>query len=352
MIVPLFIAIGYCLIISKLRKTQKEIEEDRKNTIQDHEVIHFYRNIIDDCFCDIYSKHKDILTADIQEAKKRGDWNEVIRIGKYGSRLFLMLSKYDLRIEYGNYVIEAAQKLVDFESVAMGHIDCLGWSYVKKNDFKNAREHINIGLDIVKDLNTETAIILRCKAYRHSCGIYLKDKTLDIHEQIKLAKQERDKFSDACKSKKIKGRNKAIMLASLHIIDGDICRSEKNNIESKRFYELARELFKKCGDKDRLVKTQYKLGEINEIMGQHPAAIREYLIGFYTAKKICRTDELYKNCKAICNFITAHSQEFSAILSDEKFKKALESECNLIIQTNTEFYFEEQARLKEKIETT
>ena len=129
---PIAITVVYLVILYKTQQKNKQIKENQEQFLQNEEIIRFHRNIIDDCFDDIYKNHKEILDKDIKNAFNNENWKQVIKIGKYGSRLFLMLACYDVRIKYGNYIVKASEKLGERESMAMGYIDCIGWSYVQQ----------------------------------------------------------------------------------------------------------------------------------------------------------------------------------------------------------------------------
>lgn len=252
-ILPLVITFVYVFILYKMKQKDKQIKENEEQFLQNNEIIRFHRNIIDDCFNDIYKNHREILDRDIKNAFDNQNWKQVIKIGKYGSRLFLMLACYDMRIEYGEYIVKASKNLRKRESLAMGYIDCIGWSYVQQKKYDDAKSYIEKGLNVIESLKTKDSIIMKCKANRHLVGIMLKEN------KIPEAKEYRDKFEKYLE--KLKGKDKKIMKGSLHIINGDIMALESQDYENaKKCYKQALKLFLACDDFERAVKINYKLG--------------------------------------------------------------------------------------------
>lgn len=346
-VLPSIITFIYVFTLFKINQKNKQIKENQEQFLQKNEIIRFHRNIIDDCFDDIYKNHKEILDKDIKNAFDNGNWKQVIKIGKYGSRLFLMLACYDMRIEYGEYIVEASKKLGKPESMAMGYIDCIGWSYVQQKKYDDAKDSINKGLNVIESFKTRESIIMKCKANRHLVGIMLKE------DKISEAKEYRDKFEKYLK--KLKGKDKKIMEGSLHIIDGDIMALEsQDNENAKKFYKQALKLFLSCDDFERAVKINYKLGWVNERMGQKPKALKEYLIGFWLADKVSRIDEKFKNCQGICGLIANDRGLFQRVLSDSDLNHELNDEFNkndINWVKDESYYIDELANLQKSIQS-
>lgn len=341
-ILPVIIAFVYAFTLYKIKQKDNKIKENEKQFLQSNEIIRFHRNIIDDCFYDIYKNHKEILDKDIKSAFDNGNWKQVIKIGKYGSRLFLMLACYDMRIEYGNYIIKASEKLRDRESMAIGYIDCIGWSYVKQEKFDAAKDNIGKGLNVIENLKTKDSIIMKCKANRHLVGIMLKENN------ISGAKEYRDRFEKYLE--KLKGKDKKIMKGSLHIINGDIMALESQDYENaKKCYKQAYKLFFSCDDFERTVKVNYKLGRMNENMGQMPKALKDYLIGFWLSDKVSRIDEKLKNCQGICRLISNDSELFQKVLADPKLNVEFnKNDINCIKEES--YYIDELENLRKNIQ--
>lgn len=348
---PVAITLFYVMAKCKIDKLNKEIQENNATFLRKDEIIQFHRNIIEDCFDDIYKEHKDLLTKDIESACNNRNWKQVIKFGKYGARLFLMLARYDLRIEYGKYIINAAEKISEKESIAMGYIDCIGWSYVCKNELELAKENIDKGLSIIRDVKSEESYIMYCKAYRHLVGIELrKYRNNNDKSHLDAAMDHRDRFENYLK--KLKGRKKKIMKASLCIIDGDIIASKEQDFEkAKELYENAQNTYKVNNNFERAVKVNYKLGEINETMGQDKKALREYLIGFWLSDKMSRIDEKHKNCRKICQLLEKNDDMLSEILEDVKLKQIFD-ENEIKCKTEKQDYLNELECLEKKIKNT
>lgn len=336
-LLPIIITAVYVIGLYKLKQKDKQIKENQDQSLQDNEIIRFHRNIIDDCFEDIYRNHKEILYKDIKNAFDNENWKHVIKIGKYGSRLFLMLAYYDMRIEYGKYIVKASEKLKDRESMAMGYIDCIGWSYVQQKNYDDAKDSIDKGLREIENLETNDSIIMKCKANRHLAGIMLRKN------DIPRAKEYRDKFEKYLE--KLKGKDKRIMKGSLHIINGDIIALESQDYENaKKCYKQASKLFLSCDDFERAVKVNYKLGSMDERMGQMPKALKDYLVGFWLADKVSRIDEKLKNCQGICRLIRNDRELFQKILDDPELNGELvKNDINWIRAES--YYIDELANL-------
>ncbi len=332
-VLPIIITIVYVFTVFKIKQKDKQIKQNQEQFLQNEEIIRFHRNIIDDCFGDIYRNHKEILDKDIKNAFDNENWKQVIKIGKYGARLFLMLACYDVRIKYGDYIVKASEKLGERESMAMGYIDCIGWSYVQQKKYDDAKINIKKGLDEIENLETKESIIMKCKANRHLVGIMLKE------EDITKAKEYRDKFEKYLG--KLKGKDKKIMKGSLHIVDGDIMALESQDYENaKKCYKQASKLFLSCDDFERVVKVNYKLGWMDESMGQMPKALKDYLIGFWLSDKISRIDEKLKNCQGICRLINNDGELFQRVINDSELNDELNK--NDINWVKEELYYNDE----------
>lgn len=330
---PGVLATIYVFILYKMKQKDKQIKGHQEQFLQNEEIIRFHRNIIDDCFDDICKNHAEILVKDIKNAFDNQNWRQVIKIGKYGSRLFLMLACYDVRIKYGYYIVQASEKLGERESMAMGYIDCIGWSYVQQKKYDEAKVNINKGLDKIENLETTDSIIMKCKANRHLVGIMLKEN------DISSAKEYRDKFEKYLG--KLKGKDNKIMKGYLHIINGDIMAQESQDYENaKKNYKQASKLFLTCDDFERVVKVNYKLGRVNERMGQMQKALKDYLIGFWRADKISRIDEKLKNCQGICHLMDEDRELFQKVIDDSELNDELNK--NDINWVKDESYYVDQ----------
>lgn len=340
---PIAITVVYLVILYKTQQKNKQIKENQEQFLQNEEIIRFHRNIIDDCFDDIYKNHKEILDKDIKNAFNNENWKQVIKIGKYGSRLFLMLACYDVRIKYGNYIVKASEKLGERESMAMGYIDCIGWSYVQQKKYDEAENNINRGLDEIKNLKSKESVIMKCKANRHLVGIMLKKN------DISKAKEYRDKFEKYLE--KLKGKDRKIMKGSLHIIDGDIMALESQDYENaKKCYKQASKLFLSCDDYERVVKINYKLGWMDECMGQMPKALKDYLIGFWLSDKVSRIDEKLKNCQGICRLINNDGAIFRRVINDSELNDEL-NKNDINWSKEESYYVDELSNLQRNIQS-
>lgn len=299
LVIPLVITITYVVIVLKANNLKKKVDECEELNLQSNEMIQFHRSIIEKSFNMI---NEQIFINEIDTSFQNGDYLKTIKIGKYGSRLFLMFAKYDLRIKYGEYIIRAAEKSNDSINKAVGKIDCVGWSYVKKGNIDEAIKNITEGLKEIENDNTKEANVMKCKGCRHLLAIEIKG------ENKANALKKREEFSRLISN--LNGRDKKIMQASLSIIDGDIQSTFFQDYEkAKRLYKEGNSIYKKCSDFDRAVKTYHKLGEINLKMTQYPKALKYFLIGFWSSDQLSRIDEKQKNCQSIVELLKNHSEK-------------------------------------------
>ncbi len=348
---PLLITFSYYLFNRSRRKYKKQAKENKTDLLNNIENLRFQRNIIAESFDTIFNHNPDALKKEIKTAISNKDWEHVIKIGKFGSRLFLMFEKYDLRIEYGQHVIDASKEIKNPESEAMGYIDCIGWSLVKKGDheqaiaqdnlYKDANENIKKGLSLIINRKSEFSYILQCKAARHLVGIALRQNNM-VEAEL-----QRDNFQKILK--KLKGRNKKIMQASLHIIDADISlkKPAKDYEKTRKLYEKAHQIYIDCSDFERAVKIYNKLGEVDLQTNQEHKAIKNFLIGFWKSEKLGRDDEKLKNCKKIVELITKNTNILNQVCND-KFQKELDDEGISDIKDNN-FYIDQEIEMTKKI---
>ena len=330
-VIPIVITILYILLYIKNKKLHLQLKEKSAKSLQIDEIVRFHRNIIEESFDDIYKNKPDVFKKDILSAIANEEWDKVIKIGKYGARLFLMLAQYDLRIEYGNMIVNAGAKINDFTSVAIGYIDCIGWSYVMKKEYGQAKISIKKGLGYISENNSENNVVLRCKAQRHLAGIGIKEGNIED------AKLHRDSFEKEIRL--LRGRSKKIMRAYLNIINGDIKRIEKRDYEkAKEHYLLAYELFISCDDEERAVKLYYKLGQIDFCMNQPFLALKNYFLGYWLSDSISRIDEKNRNMQCIQEMISTKPELFQDVICDEGVVQKL---CDNAIEWNKDINFYE-----------
>ncbi len=350
-VLPIVITIAYSKTANKLKKYKTEAKESKTGLKINIDNLRFQRNIIAESLDTIFQHKPEALEKEIKTAIDNKDWAHAIKIGKHGARLFLMFEKYDLRIEYGNYIITAAIENKSIEDEAMGYIDCVGWSLVKKGDYNTgpektelynkAKDNIKIGLNKLIKLKSENSYILQCKAYRHLIGIALRES--DLNE----AQLKREDFYNALQ--KLKGINKKTMQASLKMIDGDIAskKTVKDYPKTIELYESARELYESCSDYERAVKLYNKIGEVHMESNEDHKAIKNFLIGFWKSEKLGRDDEKFKNCKKIVELIDKNNNILNEIHNDE-FKKELE-EFGISKIRDNQFYIKEKEDMKKRI---
>ena len=289
---PVFTASVYVLIYVKINNIWVESEDLKKHQVEVSEQLRYYINIIEDNFGIIKQNDKSLM-HDIDSAKEKNDWEKVIKISKLGARLCLMLADYELRIVFGNEMVKAGNFNSDPISQAIGYIDCLGWSYAKLGEFKEAESYIELGKEYIQNIDSDEANIIRGKYYRHKIGmIYLRNSNNPINVRArKQLKSHRNNYRICCDRVQSKIA-KTEMYAYLKRLEGDYSRKTGEKSKAKKNYVDSLKLFNEIHDDERSVKLYYDIGTVEENMQR---ALQLYLIGYWLSYNISRIDEMHKN---------------------------------------------------------
>lgn len=234
------------------------------------------------------------IIEQIKEAYKDGRWNEVCRIAPIISRYLWLSGQYELRIEIGNMVVEAASMISDDILRASYLIDDTGWTLYMYGNPKLARTHIKDGLRIAKE---KKDFYLSSKAHRHLASIYRRSGKYDAAKsELNFAKVDAEQITDA--------RDKAEMEAALLFSSAKLHYKSSDNTEVSQSLDDAKkaaEKFRAIKDNERAVKVYAFLGEVYNKQGDIANAVTFYSEGLDAAYETGRYDEIKSNTSALIN---------------------------------------------------
>jgi hypothetical protein len=306
-ITAFFLTLVYIIInfiVNKGILENNYVQRDELNISK--ETSQFHRRIIDDCAAHI---KRENLTKCIDEAFRNEDWQRVAELGKIGLKVFIRLARYEVQLIYGwRMLIMSKFRKPDNNLVAMALIDGIGWPLHKLQKRKVERicEIINEGIKLAK---VEKNYLMVCRGYRHLVGIMLKNNN------IEKSLEYRDYLKDNIK--KLKKLDKKIMTAYLFMVDGDISFKKNDKVKSIEYYKKSYEYFdKKCHDRVRAIKLNYKLGQVHENIGEWQKATEQYLLGYLESNKTARIDEEYNNCNALVHLFEIYGDNIEKYYRD------------------------------------
>ncbi len=217
-------------------------------------------------------------------------YGEVITFGRAVGRALYISACYETRIEIGEIVAKAAEKLADEELMISVLLDDIGWTkYLCGKD--GAETSIKKALEMAKRNNNYKAM---SKAYRHLFAMELakgRDK-----KAIKAAKGYLDSAYEACE-KMPEGRERNSVLAGLYFADAEyllkICEYDKALEMAKKSSELRKDL----REIDRQMRSFAQIGKIELFnpQGNIRYAKSQFYQGIEESESVNRIDELVKN---------------------------------------------------------
>lgn len=249
------------------------------------------------------------LLDDVRNAYNSRRWHEVCRIGNVISRHLWLSGQYDLRIEIGKYVEEAAGFIEDNLTRARTLIDDLGWtSFIIGQELK-AKKYIIDGIRLSKEINN---YYLMSKGKRHLASIVRRDNKLD--EATKLlneARQYADNISD--------DDEKSEILNTLLVSEGKLLFAQKNIPASTSKFEEALENFKKSKDTNRESKIYAPLGKANIELRKKTEALRLFYEGRRLAFSMGRFDEISNNSLLLIDTLEENQQTEKLKIANEVY---------------------------------
>ncbi|MDP2722248.1 MAG: hypothetical protein Q8O72_05795 [Bacteroidales bacterium] len=234
-------------------------------------------------------------------------WQEVCDIGALLSRHLWLTGQYQLRIEIGKKIEQAAFN-IDLKSLrARTLIDDLGWTSYIIGENQNAKKHITDGLMISKEIKD---FYMLAKGNRHLAAINRQNSKYDV---AKFHLKEANKYAKNIVNEK----DKETLSASLLLSEGKLNNELGKIDESLKLFNKALEVYKNIKDIGREVKVYSLIAKIQLKLNQKEEAYKMAYHGRKLAFDLGRFDEISTNSKLII-------ENFDSIKKSEKISIALE----------------------------
>jgi len=216
-------------------------------------------------------------------------WQEVADIGALLSRHLWLTGQYELRIEVGKKIEQAAFNLGHDVLRAKTLIDDLGWTSYVHGEQNDAKKHI---IDGIRIANEAKEYYLLAKGNRHLGAI---SRRAEDYEKASLhlekAKNHADSITDSIK--------KVTFGASLLLSEGKLeCKLGKIESSIKLFNE-ALDIYREIGDLGREVKVYSLIGQIQLKLNKTDEAYKMFYLGRKLAFELGRFDEISTNSKLL-----------------------------------------------------
>lgn len=227
---------------------------------------------------DILSK---TVIKQIESCIDKGEFRSAIVLARAMSRPLWLEGKYEKRLRLGELLQKAASSLhpPELSALTQALIDELGWTNVELNNLKAAAKNINEGIQYAKQMND---VYMIARGYRHLSGVAQKEGDQEMGaEYLNLAEKEASKINDKKRQKE--------MLAGISFGRGDLClmTNEKAKTEEARDHFLtAKNIQEELGDRERLVKTNMRLGQTYQRLRESGKAIEFYNQSLRGAKEL------------------------------------------------------------------
>ena len=229
----------------------------------------------------------------IREAYENEDWKTVCVLGTMISRYLYLSSQYDLSIDIGKLVEDAAVELEDDDVRAKILIEDIGWTQFVHGEKKRAKANISTGLTIAEKIGN---YYLSAKAYRHLASIERRKGNYEkASENLSGAEKEAKKIPDEKLRREIQA---SLVFSRAKLKERQIQNDEdlEQCIEAaknatKRFIEL--------NDQGRAVKTYRFIGDLYCRKKDYCEAIKFYNTGLEKSFEIHRYDTIEENGLAL-----------------------------------------------------
>ena len=138
--------------------------------------------------------NNDSILDILEDAGKRGCWNEVILIGSALSEFLWYTGKKELRIKIGDIVQNAAIQTEKHDIEARTLIEDIGITTYIIGDKEKGKDKINKGIEIAYDCEN---YFLACRGNRHlSCCFTKEGKSKQAKEYLDKAKKDLTKINN------------------------------------------------------------------------------------------------------------------------------------------------------------
>lgn len=230
-------------------------------------------------------KTDDSLIAILENAYKKKNWNEIVKIGRQLSEPLWYTGKFKVRIKIGKLVEVAAGVNQLYDDQAEVLIDDLGWTNFRINNEEEAKRNIKRGLKIAEQNGNNYLI---AKAYRHFSDISRQNGNLEkAKSEYDVATEYLDQIEDNKKKVEMEG-NLKYTLSKYYMTKKDY-RSSLIEIEN------AMKCYQQLSDDDRLVKMFNLKGRILLLTGEEGIAMDTFQKGLTFAEKISNNVHIVSN---------------------------------------------------------
>jgi len=230
------------------------------------------------------------VTMQIEKCIERHEYESAIVLAKSMSRPLWLEGRYRDRLRLGELLQRAASSVnpPDVPALVQALIDELGWTNIELNHFELASRNIHEGIKYAEQIDDPYLI---ARGYRHLSGLAQREGDkgnaqhyLDLAEKV---------------ATRITNKHREEMMAGISFGRGDLCliTNERRTSEKARGYFLAaRAIQEKLGDRERLVKTNMRLGQTYQRLGENARAYDFFYRSLKSARdlswlqQICEVD--------------------------------------------------------------
>lgn len=262
--------------------------------------------------------------------------NEIVRIGTALSRPLWVSGHYITRVKLGTLVEESAALLGHKEEQMMSLIDDLGWTNYKVGNVEASIKHIKHGIDIASEINNLAFI---SKGSRHLGAIYRQTG------QLQLAKEYYEKsLKTASVIENMNDRIEAT--AQVHYALAFLYADDKDFESAHKHLNEASKMFAELGDKERLIKTISRHGDLSLEQRNFEEAKDLYRRGLKLARDDKRRDQIVRCLIGLAKVYLHEKADYNA-------KKCLEESLSLAtsmqLQKEIQQIRDLQAKLPSKV---
>ena len=199
---------------------------------------------------------KNALISEIKIAHQRKRWEDVIRFGNILSRPLWVTGEYNLRVEIGKLVADAAAHSGRIKEQAFALIDDLGWTNHVLGNSGEAKRNIQHGIRLAQE-NDEYFLVQ--KGYRHLSGIAIDEGNLEeARVYLEKAKEFAMRINDVYKRKEA--------IAGLHVNEALIEVQRRNWEKALDQFRRAQDIYRDIGDRARERKVYHLIALYHLIM--------------------------------------------------------------------------------------
>ena len=174
------------------------------------------------------------------------EWQKVVQLVMEMTHFLGTYGYWTERVVRGRYALEAARRLADKRALAWLNLNTLGWIYLKRGDYEEARSCVEESLLLYEELSDWEGLV---HASRYLGIVAIEQDELDTAEEINK------KALDIAKSKCTEET-----VFTFYSNFGDLALHRGNYAEAEHWYEEARKGLEKVGSRSRLSSRLIDLG--------------------------------------------------------------------------------------------